>query len=115
VEPEVSPLPREAAALEMLRHTMNRQPGSALSRSYGEHPHLGVYADLFGALAAAHCYRLRPGTPEATAAAVLETLDGLNVRTQGRPGYEQPELSTAPERGAADDEERLACMRAIVS
>jgi hypothetical protein len=99
MEPEVAPLAREAAALEMLRHTMNRQPGSALSRSYGQHPHLGVYADLFGALAAARCYRLRPGTPEATAAAVLETLNH----------------STAPCGASGIDEEMTRWKRAVVS
>ena len=112
VQPEVASLAREAAALELVRHTLNRQPGSALLRSYGEHPHLGIYADLLGARAAARCYRLRPGTPEATAEVVLGTIEGRIDPATGRPEHKHLGPSTAPARGAAAEEESRTCMRA---
>lgn len=73
--PLIEEVPREEAVLAVLRHTMNRIAGGELSASYGEHPHLKVYGDLFAALSDARFFRLTAVGPETTALALLDLID----------------------------------------
>lgn len=65
--------PREAA-LEVLRHTLNRRPQGALYRLHGEHPHLKMYVEILASLEGAACFRLLPGTPESTVRALCDVI-----------------------------------------
>ena len=70
VEPIVRSLSREGAAMDLLRHTLNRAAGTALYRQYGEHPHLKAYGEIYATLAEARCFRLTAGAPDATASLI---------------------------------------------
>ena len=73
--PVLSPRSRREAALEILRHTVNRRARGGLYAQYGEHPHLKAYTEIFAALVPARCFRLRPGRPEATVAELRRMID----------------------------------------
>jgi hypothetical protein len=73
--PSVEEIPRDKAALALLRHTMNRVANGELSVSYGDHPHLKLYGDIFASLSAARCFRLTAVEPEATALALVDLID----------------------------------------
>ncbi|HET6278358.1 MAG TPA: hypothetical protein VFG08_06215 [Candidatus Polarisedimenticolia bacterium] len=73
--PTIEEVPRDKAALALLRHTMNRVVNGELSVSYGEHPHLKAYGDIFASLSAARCFRLTAVEPETTALALVDLID----------------------------------------
>lgn len=83
--PRLEPVPRDRAALDLLQHTMNRLVGGRLASSYGDHPHLKAYGDIFAALSAARCYRLTAVQPEATALALVKMMDE-QLRQPSLPG-----------------------------
>ena len=66
-EPVLTPLTKQEAALELLRHTLNRGGKSRLSQQLMEHPHLKAYAETLRTLGSARCFRLQPGLPKLTA------------------------------------------------
>ncbi len=91
-EPVLTPLTKQAAALELLRYTLNRGSGSELSQQLREHPHLKAYAETFSALASARCFRLQPGVPELTARALRCLIEekGNEFRAHSTSKVEEP-------------------------
>jgi hypothetical protein len=79
-EPVLARLTRREAALEILRHTLNRGYGAQLQRLYGTHPHLKAYVDILEALEAAACYRVLPGRLGETLDLLLQTIDREDPR-----------------------------------
>ena len=65
-EPRIEAISRYEMALLMLRHTLNRSSQSELYRQYGDHPHIKAYSEVLSALSEAKCFKLIPGTPDAT-------------------------------------------------
>jgi len=65
-QPVLEPLPVRAAAIALLRETLNREPGSALMRRHGGSA-TGALLELIGLLDGAPCYQLLPAGKQATA------------------------------------------------
>jgi hypothetical protein len=80
-EPALARLTRGEAALEVLRHTLNRGYGEQLQRLYGTHPHLKAYADILEALEGAACFRVQSGRLESTLDLLIRTIDREDPRS----------------------------------
>jgi hypothetical protein len=79
-EPALARLTRREAALEILRHTLNRGYGDQLQRLYGTHPHLKAYADILEALEGAACFRVESGRVNSTLDLLLQTINREDPR-----------------------------------
>ena len=66
-EPSLHALSATDAALEVLRHTLNRAGRDHLETRYGKHPHLKVFAELLETLSGVRCFTLKAGAPDTTA------------------------------------------------
>lgn len=75
VEPALMPLPVAEAALEVMRHTLNRASRQDLLETYGQHPHLQILTELLDIAAQARCFRLRAGEPASTARLLRHLVD----------------------------------------
>jgi GTPase SAR1 family protein len=75
VEPAVMPMPLAEAALEVMRHTLNRASRQELQERYGPHPHLRILTELLDIAAQARCFRLRAGEPASTARMLRHLVD----------------------------------------
>jgi hypothetical protein len=73
--PAVEGLSISDAALEVLRHTLNRAGRRELEERYGAHPHLRIFAELLEIVAGARCFRLCAGEPGATARMLRGIID----------------------------------------
>ena len=94
-EPVLSPLSREEATLEILRHTLNRRSKSELYVEYGQHPNLKAYAEIFSALESARCFRLRPGRPELTTRVLRALVDAVEPAIRASNSNHTPDASNA--------------------
>lgn len=74
-EPALKALTVSEAAHEVLRHTLNRAGQRELVDRYGAHPHLQVFAELLEITSSARCFRLRAGSPIATARLLRRLVD----------------------------------------
>jgi len=75
VEAAVKPLSVSDAALEVLRHTLNRASREELRERHGLHPHLQMLTELLDIAAKARCFRLRAGEPASTARMLRRLVD----------------------------------------
>jgi hypothetical protein len=73
--PEVEPIAAGDAADHLLRHLLNRTGTADLEQRFGPHPHLRILGDLFGIMAEAKAYRLKAGSPVATARALIALVE----------------------------------------
>jgi hypothetical protein len=81
VEPALRQTRWSPLLLELARSLLNRSESGALMASCGGLP--GLIAELGGLLKGARAYRLRPGSPEATADLVLGLLSGQRHAQEG--------------------------------
>ncbi len=81
--PSLTRVSAREAGVELLRETLNREPGSALLRRHGGSV-IAALVELTGLIAPAACYRLTPGAIDETAALLRGEFGGLGDRRAGR-------------------------------